>query len=58
MLVKRHPTPIPDGWTMGDCEAWEERAAIIEIDGGLDRDTAERAAVAEIDARKHRENTR
>ncbi len=29
-------------------EAWEERAAIMEFDGGLDRDRAESMAVTEF----------
>lgn len=53
MNVPRHPEPIPDGWTQGDCEAWEERAAILEIDGGFDRETAEELAKTEIGERKN-----
>lgn len=54
MIVPRHPEPIPDGWTQGDCEAWEERAAIREYDGGLDRAMAEMMAQLEIEARRKR----
>lgn len=32
----------------------EERAAIAEVDGGLDRETAERAAFSELWRRKHK----
>jgi hypothetical protein len=32
----------------------EERAAIAEVDGGLDRDTAERAAFSDLWRRKHK----
>lgn len=52
MNVPRHPEPIPPGWTQGDCEAWEERTAILELDGGLDRETAEWLATAEIEERR------
>ena len=31
-------------------DAWEERSAIREFDGGQDRETAERAAAAELGA--------
>lgn len=54
MNVPRHPTPIPDGWTQADCEAWEERAAILELDGGMDREAAERVAVDETGERRMR----
>lgn len=32
------------GWTEGDRETYEERAAIMEFDGGLSRRTAEKRA--------------
>lgn len=57
-ITLRHPEPIPDGWTQGDCEAWEERAAILELDGRFDRETAEWLAQDEIDARKRKERQR
>jgi hypothetical protein len=31
-------------WPADERERWEERAAIMEFDGGLPRDQAERAA--------------
>lgn len=34
-----------------DFQDWEERAAIREFDGGQDRETAEREAYREIEAR-------
>jgi hypothetical protein len=34
-------------------EAFEERAAIIEFDGGLGRDEAERAALAIVQKQRH-----
>lgn len=57
-ITPRHPTPIPDGWTQGDCEAWEEQVIILELDGGLDRETAEWLAQDKIDARKRKEQQR
>lgn len=37
-----------------DPEAWEERAAICEFDGGLTREAAEAIALAEDDQRREK----
>lgn len=39
-----------------DREDWEERAAILEYDGGLSRAEAEAIATVEIAARKQRKD--
>jgi hypothetical protein len=38
------PTDLPAHWRA----SWEERAAIMEYEGGLPRDLAERSAILEI----------
>jgi hypothetical protein len=47
-------------WAKAVREEWEERAAIMEVDGGLHRPQAERQAfemmVVELEARKPRED--
>ena len=40
--------------TLFDAEAFEERAAIIEFEGGLSRTEAERLALADVAMRKFR----
>ena len=52
-ILKRNPDAIA-AEPLGpiDSEAWEERAAIAEFDGGLSRDAAERLAWSEDDRRR------
>jgi len=39
-----------DGWSAADREAYEERAAIMEHDGGMRRDVAEVRAYQDVAA--------
>jgi hypothetical protein len=45
------PAPAANAGGVIDREAWEERAAILEFDGGLDRQAAEAQATAETHSR-------
>lgn len=45
-LFARWPEVCREVWPVFD--QWEERAAIMEYDGGLGRDEAERAAYGEV----------
>lgn len=38
---------LPAGWTVNNWFDFEERAAILELDGGLDRSEAERLALVQ-----------
>lgn len=52
-ILERHPDAIAaEPFTPIDLEAWEERAAICEFDGGLSRDEAEQLAWQEDDRRR------
>ena len=48
-LAKHRDQLMREVWPAYD--AWDERAAIIEYDGGLPRDEAEEAAYAQVTAR-------
>ncbi len=51
-ILERHPDAVAaEPLTPVDPEAWEERAAIAEFDGGLNRDAAEQLAWREDDRR-------
>jgi len=42
------PAALVASWPAGWREAWEERAAVMEFDGGLTRPEAEAAAVESV----------
>lgn len=44
--------PAPAGFTADECDAYEERAAILEYDAGLPRPEAERQAADEVMRRR------
>lgn len=46
--ASEHMRRIIDGWSEDWQVAWNERAAIIEYDGGVERDKAERLAFVDI----------
>jgi hypothetical protein len=57
----RTPTPVPEPLGVsveelpGDWRVeWEERAAVLEYDGGFSRERAEALALAEIVGKMHR----
>ena len=46
----------PTHWTEAERDEYEERAAIIEYDGDIPRDRAERMAAERIETKRARKN--
>jgi hypothetical protein len=54
LVIPSSPADLPLDWR----ERWEERAAIMEYEGGLPRERAEALALAEISSQMHEQEKR